>query len=48
MSLAPLLVSAASSGLSGINPFVVGGSVLLLLTLVMLGLLSFGAGRPHS
>ncbi len=48
MSVAPLLVSAAASGLSGINPFFVGGGVLLLLALVMLALLSFGAGREHS
>jgi hypothetical protein len=48
MSLAPLLVVAAESKSSGINPFFVGGGVLLLLALVVLALLSFGAGREHS
>jgi hypothetical protein len=48
MSRAPFVVTAAESAVSGINPFFVGGGVLLLLVLVMLALLSFGAGRDHS
>jgi hypothetical protein len=43
-----LLVAAAESAKSGINPFVVGAGVLVLFTLVVLALLSFGAGREHS
>ncbi len=49
MDLAPLLVTAAESkALGGINPFVVGGSVLLVLVLLMVALLAFGAGRDHT
>ena len=44
-----LLVSAAESTSSGgINPYAVGAVVLALLTLAVLGLLAFGAGREHS
>jgi hypothetical protein len=46
--MSPLLVTAATSGISGINPFFVGGGVLLLLALAVLALLTFGAGRDHS
>jgi hypothetical protein len=46
--MSALLVTAATSEVSGINPFVVGGGVLLLLGLAVLALLSFGAGRDHS
>jgi hypothetical protein len=49
MSLAPLVVtSAASKPLGGINPFVVGGSILLLLVILVVGLLAFGGGREHT
>jgi len=49
MHLAPLLVTAAESkAVGGINPYIVGGSVLLLLALLMLGLLAFGGGRDHT
>jgi hypothetical protein len=47
MSPAPLIVSAASAA-SGLNPFAVGGTVLALLTLGVVVLLIFGAGREHS
>ena len=47
MSMAPLLVSAESA-VAGINPYFVGGGVLLLLAALMLGLLAFGRGREHS
>ena len=45
---APLLAFAAEAETSGINPFVVGAGVMLLLTLAVLALLAFGAGRDHS
>lgn len=48
MSYAPLLVSAAEAKASGINPYFIGGGVLLLLVIVMVTLLAFGAGRDHS
>jgi hypothetical protein len=49
MSLAPLVVtSAASEPLGGINPFIVGGSILLLLVILVVGLLAFGGGREHT
>lgn len=48
MSLAPLLVSAAESEHSGINPWFVGGATMLFLLALVLGLLAFGAGRDHS
>jgi hypothetical protein len=49
MPVAPLVVTAdAAEALAGVNPFVVGGSILLLLVLLMAGLLAFGAGRDHS
>jgi hypothetical protein len=31
-----------------INHWLVGGTVLVILLLLMLGLLAFGAGREHS
>ena len=48
MSVAPLVVSAAQSGSSGINPFIVGGTIFLMLVLAMAGLLAFGGGRDHT
>jgi hypothetical protein len=44
----PLLVSAASEGSSGINPYWVGLIVLLIFLALVVGLLAFGAGREHS
>ena len=48
MSFAPLLVSAATGGSSGVNPYLVGAGVLVLFVAMILGLLAFGAGRDHS
>jgi hypothetical protein len=48
MSIAPLVVLAAESGASGINPYAVGGTILFLLVLCMAALLAFGRGREHS
>jgi hypothetical protein len=50
MSLAPLFVVAAQSesDLPGVNPYWIGGGVLLVLVLIMAGLLAFGRGRDHS
>jgi hypothetical protein len=45
---APLLAFAAEAERSGINPFFIGGGVLLLLALAVFALLAFGAGRDHS
>jgi hypothetical protein len=43
----PLLVSAAEAT-SGINPFWIGGTVLLIFLVLLISLLAFGAGRDHS
>jgi hypothetical protein len=40
------IVLEASSG--GVNPWVVGVGIFVLLAIVLLGLLIFGAGREHS
>ena len=48
MFAAPLVVLAAEAESSGINPFLVGGGLLLLLALAVLARLAFGAGRDHS
>jgi hypothetical protein len=48
MSSARLLSAATEAQSSGINPWVVGVSVLALLLILMLGLLAFGGGRDHT
>ena len=48
MSAARLLSAATEAEASGINPWVVGVSVLALLLILMLGLLAFGGGRDHT
>jgi hypothetical protein len=48
MSLPSLVALATEAESSGINPWFVGAGVLLVLTLAVLGLLAFGAGREHS
>jgi hypothetical protein len=48
MSITPLVALAAEPASSGINPYIVGGSIFLLLLILMGGLLAFGGGRDHS
>jgi hypothetical protein len=48
MSAAPLLTFAAEAESSGVNPYLVGAVVMLLLTIAVFALLAFGAGRDHS
>lgn len=49
MSFAPLLVTAAEAGSSaGINPWIVGVGIFVLLLALLGGLLAFGGGRDHS
>jgi hypothetical protein len=48
MSIAPLVVIAAEAHKSGVNPYVVGGGLLVIFLLLMAALLAFGRGRPHS
>jgi Flp pilus assembly protein protease CpaA len=48
MSAAPLITLAAEAEASGVNHWVVGAGVLLLLTIAVFALLAFGAGRDHS
>jgi hypothetical protein len=48
MSIAPLVVLAAESEAPGINPYIVGGCILLLFVVLMAALLAFGRGRDHS
>ena len=43
-----VLLAAESSSSGGINPYAIGAVVMALLTLAVLGLLAFGAGREHS
>lgn len=50
MSIAPLTVLAAehSQAGDGMNPWVVGGIVLLIFVTMLGALLAFGAGRDHT
>ena len=48
MSAARLVSAATEAQSSGINPWVVGVSVLALLVILMLCLLAFGGGRDHT
>ena len=48
MSLTPLLTLAATEAASGINPWLVGVGVFVLLLALLGGLLAFGGGRDHS
>jgi hypothetical protein len=49
MAVAPLLTLAAESGgIQNVNPWFVGGGIMVLFIVLMLGLLAFGAGRDHS
>jgi len=49
MSMSTLSIVAAEAEVSGgINHWVVGGIALGILLLLMVALLSFGAGREHS
>ena len=48
MSITPLVSLAASDASGGINPWVVGVSVFVLLLALLGGLLAFGGGREHS
>jgi hypothetical protein len=48
MSITPLVSLAASDASGGINPWVVGVSVFVLLLALLGGLLAFGGGRDHS
>jgi len=48
MAIAPLLTLAAEESSGGVNHWVVGIGVFLLLLLLMGGLLAFGGGRDHS
>jgi len=48
MSIAPLVVSAAEAHKSGVNPYIIGGGLLFVFFLLMVCLMAFGAGRPHS
>jgi hypothetical protein len=49
MSLTSLVTTAAeSSAEHGINPWFVGGGVLVALLVLLAGLLAFAGGRDHS
>jgi hypothetical protein len=48
MSSVRLVSAATEAQSSGINPWVVGVSVLALLMILMLALLAFGGGREHT
>ncbi len=45
----PLFVMAeATTDAGGVNPWVVGAGILLLLILLMVALVAFGGGRDHT
>ena len=48
MSITPLVSLAASDASGGINPWLVGVGVFVLLLVLLGGLLAFGGGRDHS
>jgi len=54
MSLPPLITTVVPGLAEGaaiekaINPWFVGGGIFVLLVVLLLGLLAFGAGRDHS
>ncbi|MEO5710388.1 MAG: hypothetical protein ABIQ59_11255 [Nocardioidaceae bacterium] len=48
MSITPLLSLAAADATGGINPWIVGAGVFVLLLVLLGGLLAFGGGRDHS
>ncbi|QWZ06565.1 hypothetical protein KRR39_13400 [Nocardioides panacis] len=48
MSLTPLVALAATEAGAGINPWLVGVGVFVLLLALLGGLLAFGGGRDHS
>lgn len=48
MLFALTLVASAEHGEPAVSPYVVGGSALGLLLLLLLGLVAFGGGREHS
>ena len=42
-----LLLPLATEG-AGIRPYLIGGTALLILLVLLLGLLAFGKGRDHT
>lgn len=44
----PLVHLAAEEHPAKVNPFFIGGGVLLIFIVLVVGLLSFGAGRDHT
>ena len=48
MSLTSLVTTAAESAEHGINPWFVGGGVLVALLVLLSVLLAFAGGRDHS
>ena len=43
-----VIQAAEEHGEPAVNPWLIGGGVLLLLLLVLFGLVAFGGGRDHS
>jgi hypothetical protein len=43
-----VVLAETSSASGGVNPWVVGGSILLLLIAAVTALVAFGGGREHS
>ena len=48
MSLTSVIAAASEGGYGGVNHWIVGIVVFVILLALMGGLLIFGAGRPHS
>ena len=49
MSTTPLIITAAETASEGgVNPWLVGVGVFVLLLVLLAGLLAFGGGRDHS
>lgn len=43
-----VLSAAEEAGEPAVNPWIIGGGVLLFLLLLLVGLVWFGGGREHS
>ena len=49
MALTSVVFHAAeSASTGGVNPWFVGGSLMVIFLALIIGLLSFGKGREHS
>ena len=43
-----IVMAETTTETGGVNPWVVGGGILLVLILLMVALVAFGGGRDHT